>query len=405
MLYLYAEWLLNFNTQIVISAIMVTLMLLQKYATTWLSARLVYALWWMVPLSVIALCLPNELKPITSQAISYFKVTPQTSQVSGFWQLNATLLYLIVTISLLMFVFWQHYKFVKTLNLEPTGDLNYKSPIFVSAKLSTPMAVGLWQPCIVLPKDYQKQFAPDTLKLLLEHEHTHIQRYDNLANMALLLLCISCWFNPLLWLGYQSFRRTQELACDETVLQQKTTHQQLMYAKALVHCAKNNRNSALAYSFYGDKSTMKQRLTHLQNLKNTSLGAKCLVIALACCSLSAMALSKPNEIQANKQVNEPHPIMRIEPLYPIEAANAGISGYVTLQFTIDERGHTNNIEVIDAQPNAVFEKSAINALRQWQYSGATHTSERHIVQLDYALSPQSKADKKKVNHERISVSH
>ncbi|MBD1582705.1 TonB family protein [Pseudoalteromonas sp. S16_S37] len=405
MLYPYLEWLLNPNMQMVLSALMITLVLLQKYATERLSARLIYSLWWLVPLSIIALNLPSELKPITNNAISYFRVTPQLQQRTAVWQFSATAVYSVITVLLLLMLWWQHYKFSRALNIKAVKNSHFDQPLFVSSQLSTPMVIGLWKPIVVLPSDYDKQFDHETFKLLLEHENTHIHRFDNVANMALILLCIACWFNPIAWLGYQSFRRAQELACDEKVLQQKSTHQQLMYAKALISCAQNAGNSALAYSYYGDKSTMKQRLIHLQKLSGASMGAKCLVIALACGSLSAMALAKPNDVQAHKHEGKPHPVMRIEPKYPAEAANAGISGYVTLQFTIDGRGHTNNIEVIDAQPQAVFEQSAITALRQWQYTSASDTAEHHVVQLDYALGELSESTKTKVQHERIKVAH
>jgi TonB family protein len=150
---------------------------------------------------------------------------------------------------------------------------------------------------------------------------------------------------------------------------------------------------------------MKQRLVHLQNLKGSSFGAKCLAVVLACCSLSTVALSKPAEVKASEHDGKPKPIMRIEPKYPIEAANAGTSGYVTLQFTIDAHGYTNNIEVIDAQPQGVFEKSAIRALRQWQYTSASNTMELHTVQLDYAMSDNDVSYKQKVKHERVKVAH
>ncbi|WP_158678066.1 M56 family metallopeptidase [Pseudoalteromonas sp. T1lg23B] len=399
------DWVLNINNQLIISSMVLALMALQRYTTPWLGSRLIYALWWVLPLGLVAIALPSELKPITSEAISYFRVTAQPYYFVPQWQFSIAGIYWGIVITLLLWVIYQHHQFVNALNIKASPQHIVKQPVYTSAQIATPMVVGLWHPKIVFPHDYAQQFDPDTLPLLIEHELTHIRRADNLANLALLLLCISCWFNPVLWLGYHNFRKTQELACDETVLQQKTTHQQLMYAKALLRCAENSRTGALVYAYYGDKQTMVQRLKQLQNITTPSMAVKALALVIACSSLSAMALAKSTDPAVHNKGSEVRPIMRIEPAYPSEAANAGQTGYVTLQFTIDGRGHTNNIEVIDAQPQGVFEQSAINALRQWQYTPASNTSELYTVQLDYAMNEDATAYKQKVKHERIKVAH
>ncbi|OHU84600.1 MULTISPECIES: M56 family metallopeptidase [Pseudoalteromonas] len=399
------DWVFNINNQLLISAIVIALMMLQKHTSQWLGSRLIYNLWWVLPLSLVAMMLPNELKPIASETISYFRITTQPHHFAPQWQFSIAGAYWCIAAVLLLWVLYQHYQFIQALNIKaPTQQLQGQ-PVYTSTQVATPMVVGLWQPKIVLPDDYAHQFDPDTLTLLMEHELTHIRRFDNLANLALLLLCISCWFNPVLWLGYQNFRKTQELACDAAVLQQKTTHQQLTYAKALVRCAENSRAGTLIYAYYGDKQTMVQRLKQLQSITTPSLGVKVLALVLASSSLSAMALAKSTEQLAHKKTSEVRPVMRIEPIYPAEAANAGQTGYVTLQFTIDGRGHTNNIEIVDAQPKGVFEQSAVNALRQWQYTSASDTTKRYTVQLDYAMGNEVTADQQKVKHERIKVAH
>ncbi|MCM2248767.1 M56 family metallopeptidase, partial [Klebsiella pneumoniae] len=72
------------------------------------------------------------------------------------------------------------------------------------------------------------------------------------------------WFNPLAWLGYLSFRRLQELSCDEKVLINKSIQQRILYSKALINCAANSRAGLMAYSHYGDKNTMLQRLNQIK---------------------------------------------------------------------------------------------------------------------------------------------
>jgi len=56
------------------------------------------------------------------------------------------------------------------------------------------------------------------------------------------------------------------------------------------------------------------------------------------------------------------------PEYPREALNQKITGTVTLEFTVDNRGETRDIHVIEAAPPGVFDDAAISAVRRWRYA-------------------------------------
>lgn len=61
------------------------------------------------------------------------------------------------------------------------------------------------------------------------------------------------------------------------------------------------------------------------------------------------------------------PVYRVDPDYPAKAVQRGIEGYVTLRFNIDEQGHPIDIEVLQAKPTRIFDRSAIRALKRWRY--------------------------------------
>ena len=73
------------------------------------------------------------------------------------------------------------------------------------------------------------------------------------------------WFNPLSWMAYRAFRRSQEIACDAAVLKQSTTEDQINYSKALVQCAERSLHSFSIYSPYGEKHTMFKRIKNIQS--------------------------------------------------------------------------------------------------------------------------------------------
>ena len=73
---------------------------------------------------------------------------------------------------------------------------------------------------------------------------------------------------------------------------------------------------------------------------------------------------QPGQQQAEGDVI---PVVVIRPLYPREAAIAGIEGWVRVEFTITETGAVRDPEVVDAQPPRVFNREAIRALLQWKF--------------------------------------
>jgi protein TonB len=61
------------------------------------------------------------------------------------------------------------------------------------------------------------------------------------------------------------------------------------------------------------------------------------------------------------------PIVRINPIYPREAAIAGTEGWVKLEFTITETGTVKSPKVIDAQPPRIFNREAVRAILKWKF--------------------------------------
>lgn len=76
------------------------------------------------------------------------------------------------------------------------------------------------------------------------------------------------------------------------------------------------------------------------------------------------------------------PLKRVEPEYPVEAARAGIDGFVELEFTV-AAGKVASVSVVNARPARTFETSAVKAVKQWQF--APDADGRGKIRLDFAL--------------------
>ncbi len=88
---------------------------------------------------------------------------------------------------------------------------------------------------------------------------------------------------------------------------------------------------------------------------------------------------------------EPTPLVRVDPRYPVTAANQGIEGFVELIFNINKEGKVENIHILHSEPKRVFDKAAKDALRKWRYQPrivnkkAVNTNDVK-VRLDFTLA-------------------
>lgn len=65
-------------------------------------------------------------------------------------------------------------------------------------------------------------------------------------------------------------------------------------------------------------------------------------------------------------VHEPSKLKHVAPVYPAVAVAARAEGSVIVEASIDERGRVTDVRVV--QGNSLFDKAALEAVRQWVYS-------------------------------------
>ena len=61
------------------------------------------------------------------------------------------------------------------------------------------------------------------------------------------------------------------------------------------------------------------------------------------------------------------PIVKVAPVYPRRALTRGIEGYVILEFTVTRMGTVMNPVVIEAKPNGIFDRAALQAALKFKY--------------------------------------
>jgi TonB family protein len=379
------------DQQVIISSVLLGIICLERFSVKQLSPNFVYKLFLLVPLALIMYNLPDTFKPVVNSQISYYFISSDIVKIDDFnWVWNIA--YCIGVVVLLAYALTVHCRFVSKLHLRPLTSCPSKleylgDKTYVSTVINTPMVLGLLHSKLILPAEYEKDFSKPSLALVLEHELVHMKRKDNLTSALFLLLCIVFWFNPLLWLAYGSFRRLQELSCDQRVLRDKTLQQQILYSKTLINCAANSPSAFITYSHYGDKKMILKRLMQIKNQGKTSKVAKGALLCTAAVLLSSLAIANSPVPKADDNANI-SPIKRVDPNYPAHAIENGQSGSVVLKFDITPSGTTTNISVVSDAPKGVFNREAKKSLVQWQYEPSAQGAQNVLVQLDFALDTQ-----------------
>lgn len=79
----------------------------------------------------------------------------------------------------------------------------------------------------------------------------------------------------------------------------------------------------------------------------------------------------------------------VSPEYPYEAQIRGVEGWVDVEFTIAPDGTTRDFIVRASEPESVFDRSAVEALRRWRFEPVVRdgraVEQRAILRLKYEL--------------------
>ncbi|WP_309119354.1 M56 family metallopeptidase [Paenibacillus sp.] len=93
---------------------------------------------------------------------------------------------------------------------EVGGDVR----LTVSDAVSSPVLVGLWRSCIIVPaREADKRSTTEWMHVFV-HELVHHRRKDVIVNAFAFTILALHWFNPFLWFSYRSMREDQEMSCD-----------------------------------------------------------------------------------------------------------------------------------------------------------------------------------------------
>lgn len=62
------------------------------------------------------------------------------------------------------------------------------------------------------------------------------------------------------------------------------------------------------------------------------------------------------------------PLVRVPPMYPMIAKRRGIEGWVKVKFLVTEQGGVDRIEILEANPEKIFDQSVVRCVSSWRFS-------------------------------------
>lgn len=140
----------------------------------------------------------------------------------------------------------------------------------VNPLISSPLIMGFFRPCIVLP---DAAFAQTDFCYTIRHELAHYKRRDMLYKWLVQLVTCVHWFNPFVYLMGRETGRACELSCDEAVIRHLDAKGKAAYGDTLLNAmgaGGNYKDSLACVTLNEGKALLKERLASIMKYREKS---------------------------------------------------------------------------------------------------------------------------------------
>ena len=164
--------------------------------------------------------------------------------IAGSWAIFAAVCLFRLALAIDRLLILQHSAI--PLTVSPNLAFRRKITIAQSSLISSPVAVGLWSPKVLVPTNFQSGFSAQDQENVLRHEIAHLERFDDWSNL-IQQICIALFpINPFLWIQRRRLRLLEEIACDDWAL--VGVEHPRHYANLLTRLAANHQTGPLLAS-------------------------------------------------------------------------------------------------------------------------------------------------------------
>ena len=189
-----------------------------------------------------------------------------------------------------------------------------KKPIelCVNPLVSSPLLIGFFHPCIVLPS---ADISEKDFRYVILHELTHYKRRDMFYKWLVQSTVCLHWFNPLVYLMSREVTKACEFSCDEAVVAKMGCDHAQDYGKTLLDAMAavgRYKENLGAVTLSENKELLKERLGAIMKFKKKSKAIQLLTGTLTLCIVfsaafvgiypTAAATDVPTSISTEKSV-------------------------------------------------------------------------------------------------------
>lgn len=124
------------------------------------------------------------------------------------------------------------------------------------------MVTGIISPTVLIGNNYNEQ----ELEKVLIHELYHLKNKDTLTNLFALMFLSINWYNPIVWIGFFTFKKDTEILCDERVV--SLIRNKKEYATLLMKSINSNYNlNAIRLCIQSGRKEIKERIIFMSESK------------------------------------------------------------------------------------------------------------------------------------------
>lgn len=137
--------------------------------------------------------------------------------------------------------------------------------------VDSPLVMGCRKPVLYLTYD---DYSEEELYYILAHELTHVKKHHATIKFLFAMINSLYWFNPFVYLMTREMSKDMEILCDEGVSKVIGAEKRKSYCEVILKCVtmKSGQNLLFSSSFGGKKNQVKERLTHIMNIKKKNRG-------------------------------------------------------------------------------------------------------------------------------------
>lgn len=107
---------------------------------------------------------------------------------------------------------------VRTMCIAGRLEIPQSVQMTVAPGLGTPVAFGVFKPCVGVPPDFESAFSREQQDAMLAHELAHLAARDPLWYFVTDLVTACLWWHPLVWWARRRLHAASELAADEATV-------------------------------------------------------------------------------------------------------------------------------------------------------------------------------------------